>query len=288
MSWVIPLSTGLVEDTITDLKAGDVEAATRTYPNAAPDYALYFDRTGKLFKEFHVSWLSKVLSLVGGGIGGTDAATAKVALGIDGVNRLAIQNKGAVDITGGIVIGSGVGLSGNGIGITGINATNFSSGTIDAARLSIVPGAIKQIVSTTQLMTTALINNTTNWIDPISKAITPLSASSKILILASIPHTVDAAAGTSNGCAFRILRYTGATPSTIVTWGAGSGIGGYRPAGKSTIQGFNLGLGFLMFSDFPNTTAIRTYSIQFTNLAAGGTTTIPLLGLICIFLIEYE
>lgn len=109
-----------------------------------PENAIKFNRTTLGFQE-RISglWSDRTIGVVGGGTGGSTPLAARSNLGL---GSLATQNANAVAITGGSlttlsaldvsgnITFTGV-ITGNGSGLTGLNASNIASGTIPTARL---------------------------------------------------------------------------------------------------------------------------------------------------------
>jgi len=156
-------------------------------------------------------------------------------------------------------------------GTTGITAPDITSaagldaadltGTVASARLP--AGSVIQVVSTTK--TDVFSSTATSYTDitGMSLSITPISASSKILFLASM--TIGSAP-TNIIMTFRVVR--GATVINVGDARSGFGqatIGGargvYDTNGTNTVP--------LLFLDSPNTTASTTYKIQ--GFGEGGT-----------------
>lgn len=70
-----------------------------------PTGALKFLRASNKWQEWNgAAWVDKVLGLAGGGTGGTDAASARTALGITSIatqDPLAVVLKGVFEVKGG-------------------------------------------------------------------------------------------------------------------------------------------------------------------------------------------
>src|SRR5215216_2244991 len=78
----------------------------------------------KLQERSPTQWDDLVLSVGGGGTGGSTASSARSNLGL---GTIAVQDSDAVSITGGS-------LAGTGSGLTALNANNLASGTVPHAR----------------------------------------------------------------------------------------------------------------------------------------------------------
>jgi hypothetical protein len=119
-------------------------------------------------------------------------------------------------------------------------------------------GKVLQVVSTnkTDTFATSSIGNTFVDITGLSVAITPSSASNKILILATVNHGVDGIRAT----ALKLLR-----DSTAINIGTGS-MGNRTPASTVAIgENYDTNRGevsSINFLDSPNTTSEITYKIQ--------------------------
>jgi hypothetical protein len=139
---------------------------------------------------------------------GVVSGTAGLKSSSDGTGILALQTNGTTAVTidasqnttfAGTVAGTS--FSGSGASLTALNATNISSGTLPSARLP--AGSILQVKNyqfATYLSTTTQIplDNTIPQITEggqfLSLAITPTSATSKLLIQVNCFYAVNAAA----------------------------------------------------------------------------------------------
>ena len=86
------------------LASRDIDAATMAEtPTNPPTGYLRFSRGGLFFEEWNGSvWISRTLSVAGGGTGATTLAGARAGLGL---GTIATQNNNAVNITGGTITG---------------------------------------------------------------------------------------------------------------------------------------------------------------------------------------
>lgn len=121
-----PVTSTLYTTYLATLKERDVDALTLCVsdPSNIPTGAIKYNRATDKFQEWNGSaWVDKVISLAGGGTGGTTGATARTALGL---GSMAIQDANAVAITGGS-IGT----------VVNIDASRLASGLVPSARLGI-------------------------------------------------------------------------------------------------------------------------------------------------------
>ena len=137
-----------------------------------------------------------------------------------------------------------------------------TGGTIAASQLP--AGSVVQVVSANKTDTFSTSNATWTDVTGLSVSITPISASNKILILATV-HTSN----TQGGARFVIRAVRNSTAICI-----GDTAGSRTPSSSSNEARANsgmmtpLGINFL---DSPATTSSTTYKIQ-TNCIDGGTT----------------
>ena len=99
--WVKPAITDLYTDTLDFLKARDNDAVTLNGGTATslPIGAIKYDRIGRKFQEWNgTAWIDIVLSVGGGGTGGTTPGGGGLGLG-----TMAVQNANAVNISGGVI-----------------------------------------------------------------------------------------------------------------------------------------------------------------------------------------
>lgn len=157
------------------LNGKDIDALTlqKTAPSNLPDGAIAYDRSTDLFKEWDgvgLVFVTKVLSIAGGGTGAASAGAARTSLGL---GSMSTQDSSAVSITGGSISGitlnasaitagvialarggtgaslslgaSGTFLQSNGAAIVfgsdgsilaNLNASNLASGTVPNARIN--------------------------------------------------------------------------------------------------------------------------------------------------------
>lgn len=109
-----------------EMLARDVDAySLAESPTNPPTGAIRYNRALNKFQEWNgSSWVDKVISLAGGGTGGTDANSARTSLGL---GTMAIQNNNAVAITGGT--------------IAGVTSLNVAGNSVISGRLDIGSGA---------------------------------------------------------------------------------------------------------------------------------------------------
>jgi hypothetical protein len=135
----------------------------------------------------------------------------------------------------------------SGVNLTALNATQLTSGTVPAARLSGV-GKIGQVLQTVGSYVTT-IASTTYALNMSAPSITPSATTSKILIIHSAPSglTLD---NTSN--MGHVALYRDAT--NITTFGHGSSYASYQ--GASPLSGTSL-----IYLDSPSSTSAIVYSV---------------------------
>lgn len=128
------------------------------------------------------------------------------------------------------------------------NTVGTNAITIDSNGNTLMPGHVLQTVSTTK--TDHFSTASTSWTDitDLSVTITPLSSSSKILVLASVY------ASASDSCFLRLERGGVAI---------GTGIGGENCYAMVRFSASNLGSTFSTnYLDSPSTTSSTTYKVQ--------------------------
>lgn len=130
----LPDINELYVDVLDELKARDIDVA-QLFLNAPTNPVtgmIRYVRASNKFQEYDgATWLDKVISLTGGGLGSTTAAGGRTSLGL---GTIATQDANNVNITGGA-------LGGNGAGLTNLNAANIASGIIALARLANITNA---------------------------------------------------------------------------------------------------------------------------------------------------
>ncbi len=126
--WTTPVTSSQYVDVLTFLKNRDVDAATLFVgaPSSQPTGAIRYVRASNKFQEWDgIAWVDKVLSVAGGGTGGSSQASARAELGL---GTMAVQDSDDVMITDGVIAGDGLGL-------TNLNASNLGSGLVPTAVL---------------------------------------------------------------------------------------------------------------------------------------------------------
>ena len=137
------------------------------------------------------------------------------------------------------------------------NADNLTSGTVATARLP--DGTVLQVVSATKADAFSSSSGTYVDVTGLTVTITPRSATSKILVLASV------AFGDSGGnTMLRVLR--GATEIGSATFSSNNGFGGGRPGAINTQLALFPSINHL---DSPATADPVTYKIQMKSDATG-------------------
>ena len=152
-NWSLPVLTSLYTDVLDILKTRDVDSLTLLSDTAAtniPENAFRFLRAQNVFQEYIASiWTTKIIALAGGGTGAANATDARTNLGL---GTMATQNANNVAITGGTISGiasfnvSGAitagSFTGNGAGLTNLNASQLTTGTLPDARFPAVLPAL--------------------------------------------------------------------------------------------------------------------------------------------------
>lgn len=219
----------------------DATARTAAIPTPSEGMVTYLEDTNKLY-VYTTSW-EEVL------------AGSGTFSGITGVGTL---NAGAISSGfGNINIGTST-FTGNGSGLTTLNASNVSSGTLNSARLP--AGTILQVVSATKTDVFTTTSTTFSDVSGLSVSITPRATSSKILVLFN---------GQMQG------RETIAGPHVKVLRGS-TDIAVGNAAGSRTraIGMYELGVASMIASsishlDSPSTTSATTYKVQVRSNVSG-------------------
>lgn len=136
--------------------------------------------------------------------------------------------------------------------VSGLNATNLTSGTIPKARM--YAGAVLQVLQTTK--TDTFSSSSATWVDitGLSVSITPSSASNKVLIIG----VVQAVNGTTTGSVIRLMRDSTAISQATSTGNRQSGSSTELFTGRSD----NYFSSVATYLDSPATTSAVTYKIQ--------------------------
>lgn len=146
--FALPILTSLYTDVLTILKDRDVDLSTMfnnlgVAATNVPLNAIQFFRTPNTFRQWNGTvWQDLPISVNGGGTGGQNATDARTNLGL---GTMATQNANNVAITGGTISGiasfavsgaiSAGSFTGDGAGLTNLNAAQLTAGIIPGARL---------------------------------------------------------------------------------------------------------------------------------------------------------
>lgn len=131
-------------------------------------------------------------------------------------------------------------------------AINFPEGTQD------LPARVIQVVSdTTDTHQTSLAGDTWHTCPNLSVSITPVSGSSKILLIAQISWWINS----GNEMLHRFRRTIGSTDSTIGV-GSGTNIQGTSFDSQESGASWKVNTSPLMYLDSPATTSATTYTVQ--------------------------
>ena len=163
-------------------------------------------------------------------------------------------------------------LNGSNDTITGlqINSANIVDGSVTADDLATgVGGKILQVVSTLKTSVFTTNNNSMTDVTGLNVAITPSSASSKVLITVSISvggeHSAIVGINLLRGSTVVAAGDANVSNHNLVTFGAATN--GNSSAGSGKYQSETHSYTFL---DSPNTTSATTYKIQVNNVRAAG------------------
>lgn len=286
----------------THLMGRDVDALTlqKTAPSNLPDGAIAYDRATDLFKEWNsagAAFVTKVLSLAGGGTGGSSAAGARASLGL---GSMAVQDSTAVAITGGAISGItldasvlttgivalarggtgatlAIGAAGeflqsvagavafghDGSNLNNLNASNINSGTISAARLPAGVGTIRQIISTETSTRTDNLTTVFADVTNLQATITPQSVANKVRIRLSLYWSAVTRVTGGDNYKLQVLR----NAAVIYTTNSFQ-ILNQITAGSPSVYG---GITMLEFDDTPASVVALTYKVQIAIAIADGT-----------------
>jgi hypothetical protein len=191
-------------------------------------------------------------------------ANARLSGSYTGVTGTGALNAGSITSGfGNVNIGTST-FTGNGSGLTTLNASNLSSGTVAKARLP--SGSSLQVVQTIKTDTFSTTSTSYVNITGMSVTITPSSATSKILIIAYI--VVGLSDDFDNGASVRV---TGGNLSAFIADASGSvNRGAWTPGrqGGSDLQTIQQA-GTIVVLDSPNTTSATTYQLTMRRGLAG-------------------
>ena len=173
----------------------------------------------------------------------TTAINGAANLWYDNANKLQTTSSG-VNVTGTMAATT---VTGNGSGLTTLNASNLSSGTVPAARLPGGLGKVLQVVSTNN--GTVFSTSSSSYVDVSGQSvtITPSATSSKVLV--TLDYTTDTF-GDNTVYSVQLVR-----GSTAIGNAANGNQMIHMNANEYDTGGFT-------FLDSPSTTSATTYKLQ--------------------------
>lgn len=173
----------------------------------------------------------------------TAAINGSANLWYDNANKLQTTSSG-VNVTGTMAATT---VTGNGSGLTTLNASNLSSGTVPAARLPGGLGKVLQVVSTNN--GTVFSTSSSSYVDVSGQSvtITPSATSSKVLV--TLDYTTDTF---NDNTVYSVQLVRG---STAIGNAANGNQMIHMNANEYDTGGFT-------FLDSPSTTSATTYKLQ--------------------------
>jgi len=309
----LPTLSSAYTDFLSRLKARDVDAITLclSNPSNIPTGAIKYDRSGNKFQEWDgIAFVDKVISLAGGGTGGSTAASARTALGL---GTLAVQNASAVAITGGSITGVNLDASGitagivalarggtgaslaigaagtflrsngsvvsfgtDGSALTNLNASALASGTVNPARL---PGGGGFVSRMLELVSSTPFTITGSYtITPLTLTITPADATKRIRVEASInlyilTNFISSSIPSTDVHVDALLTRNGATVREwryITEFQTGVGVTSNPQPVFVGAYGNTSGNYYLSMIDSPASSASLTYTISLRMISVNG------------------